>query len=168
MECQKYYGGPVCYFVKLPEERQESAAGSGEYFDITRKTYRTSVPVLDRQPIDEPAEQQSTGNVAANATVTSTIRLPNSYSYIQRKAFGYNDDDTCSAVATGIAFNYIAKQNNMAVISKPCTAPWMTSSPSARPFCCHTSSGLCSSSVCSSTWPSLTPRAFGSTCGLLS
>lgn len=118
MECQKYYGGPVCYFVKLPEETQESVAGSGEYFDIARKTYCCSVPVMKRQFVDESAEQQSADNVAANATVTSTIRLPNSYSFIRRKAFGYNNDNTCSAVATGIAFNYIAQQNNMAVISK--------------------------------------------------
>lgn len=114
MDFPKYYGGPICYFVKLSEAQRTAVAsgeGSGEYFDIIRETYRSSVPTLDRQSVDEQAEQETFSGTSADAGIASTassIRLPNSYSYIQRKAFGYNNDNTCSAVATGILLNYIA------------------------------------------------------------
>lgn len=124
MDFPKYYGGPICYFVKLSEAQRTAVAsgeGSGEYFNIIRETYRSSVPTLDRQSVDEQAEQETFSGTSADAGIASTassIRLPNSYSYIQRKAFGYNNDNTCSAVATGILLNYIALQNNMAVFPR--------------------------------------------------
>jgi len=57
MECEKYYGGPMCYFVKPLEAEEMTAEATGEYFDILRKTYCDLVPTLDRQPRVESPEE---------------------------------------------------------------------------------------------------------------
>ena len=56
--------------------------------------------------------------IARAETVAETVHLKNSRAYIQRLAFGYNDDNTCTAVAVGIALNYMDGQINKNLIPK--------------------------------------------------
>lgn len=51
-------------------------------------------------------------------TVYSTKVIQYAYSRIQRKAFGFNNDDTCSAVATTLALEYIDWRNEAIVPTK--------------------------------------------------
>ena len=82
------------------------------YYDILRNSYRSFAPSPgSSQDLIEPIQ-----NVSGPTSVTMTARLSNCNDYIKRKAFGYNDDDTCSVVATGIALNYIASQYNMSIL----------------------------------------------------
>ena len=111
MDSTKYYGGAACYFIK-PEEQTTNANSETMYYDILRNSYRSFSPSPgSSQDLIEPIQ-----NVSGPTSVTMTARLSNCNDYIKRKAFGYNDDDTCSAVATGIALNYIASQYNMSIL----------------------------------------------------
>ena len=111
MDSTKYYGGAACYFIK-PEEQTTNANSETMYYDILRNSYRSFAPSPgSSQDLIEPIQ-----NVSGPTSVTMTARLSNCNDYIKRKAFGYNDDDTCSAVATGIALNYIASQYNMSIL----------------------------------------------------
>jgi len=51
------------------------------------------------------------------SSITTSVFLPNRYDYIQRVAFGCNNDNTCTAVACTIVLNYLDKSNNNIVPS---------------------------------------------------
>ena len=116
MTNKKYYAGAVCYFVQLAEEGSVQSSSLGGYYDILRGTYSSLVPRLDTSRVS--AEQQEDYEHAESPTsIDYTVTLSQNYDYIRRKAFGNNTDNTCSAVATGIALNYIAARHNMAIIA---------------------------------------------------
>lgn len=112
MADKRYYGGAICYFVQPPGEKSTQA--SGEYYDILRGSYTSFVPRLDTN--GETAGQQEPCNAASPTSISGTIRVADNDDYIRRRAFGNNTDNTCSAVATGIALNYIAFEHNIAII----------------------------------------------------
>lgn len=114
MTSKKYYGGAICYFVQLSGEESTQAEAPGEYYDIIRETYSSFVPRLDTN--GEAAGQQEPRAAASPTSISGTIRVADNDDYIRRRAFGNNTDNTCSAVATGIALNYIAFKHNMAII----------------------------------------------------
>lgn len=114
MTSKKYYGGAICYFVQPSGEESTQAEAPGEYYDIIRETYSSFVPRLDTN--GETAGQQEPRAAASPTSISGTIRVANNDSYLKRRAFGNNTDNTCSAVATGIALNYIAFEHNVAII----------------------------------------------------
>lgn len=75
------------------------------------ESYSSVVPKLNTAQ-----EEEMLLSDEPTATSDKVVELPNSYEYIRRRAFGYNENGTCSAVASCIALNYIAAQNNMAVV----------------------------------------------------
>lgn len=103
---EKYYGGPLCYFVKDSSTQNHLQSLSNQYYDIVRKT---STPIVYAADFNKDIIVNSQNTI--NPAVTSTpIEVSNAYSYIQRHAFGFNNDNTCSAVAAGIVLNYLTLQ----------------------------------------------------------
>lgn len=115
MSEKKYYAGVVCYFIRISNKKSQSMEHSEEYYDILRGSYSSFVPkAASSRSETEPQEAYAT---SSTTSVRSSVVLSDNYSYIRAKAFGDNRDNTCSAVATGIALNYIALRHNMAIIS---------------------------------------------------
>jgi hypothetical protein len=50
-------------------------------------------------------------------TYDGETRVTGEFDYIRRRAFGYNSNNTCSAVAVGIALNYITLQHGNKMVS---------------------------------------------------
>lgn len=111
-----YYGGPFCYFTADP---QPVASGTKGYYNLMRGETVERFTTLQRREDSSAHEAQA---VPAEAGVQAAgdleeVFLPNSYQYIRRRAFGFNDNDTCSAVATGIALGYLMLSQNMKLCS---------------------------------------------------
>lgn len=108
MAAKKFYGGPMCYFVEETGEEAQGATYSGKrYYDLVQNEYVSSMYSADfNRSLQRVGEHLMTESLAT----TTTYRVSNCYSYIQRRAFGYNDDDTCSAVAVGVLLNYLSLQ----------------------------------------------------------
>ena len=121
MECVKYYGGPLCYYVKAADAALQPDAPENKYFDIRTQEFSDVIPQVLRSTENE--DESDIGSPAKKGT--ESYFLHNNYSGIRRKAYGFNNDDTCSAVATGIALNYIAKEYNMAVVPKEYISPYL-------------------------------------------
>ena len=104
-DAKKYYGGPFAYYVDEVDEN-----GNAAFLNLMRKEISSNVTVIDRVNDDSDlAKMAAPESVQADTRFT----LNKSREYIQRKAFGANYDggdyeDTCSAVATGIALTYLA------------------------------------------------------------
>lgn len=98
---KKYYGGIMEYY----------SLHNGQYYDIVQETFVNKVEqagYLDALRKDIFSTSGSNiGFASSMAKVTRTHVIPNAYSRIQRKAFGYNNDNTCSAVACTIVLNYL-------------------------------------------------------------
>ena len=108
---KKYYGGVLNYFVESGDN----------FYDITHNT--TASNLLQAEYLEEATtgimsasravSNQSAVNViaspsaASNADITYSTIIPNADIRIQRRAFGLNNDDTCSAVACTIVLNYL-------------------------------------------------------------
>ena len=108
-DCKKYFGGALCYSVETNETDFEEPENT--YYDLMHESYSSVVPKLNTAQ-----EEEMLLSDEPTATSDKVVELPNSYEYIRRRAFGYNENGTCSAVASCIALNYIAAQNNMAVV----------------------------------------------------
>lgn len=115
MSEKKYYAGTVCYFVQTSGEESKSTEHAEEYYDILRGSYSSFVPKATSNRLE--TEPQKTYDTSSTTSVHSSVVLSDNYNYIRTRAFGDNRDNTCSAVATGIALNYIALRHNMAIIS---------------------------------------------------
>lgn len=100
-----YYGGPLCYYIKLDEK----------YFGIIEKKYYSKSPKVSGVVISEKEVESVLRNklsaraeqpieVAASLVKSVSVLSPLS---IQRQAFGNNVNGTCSAVATGIVLTYL-------------------------------------------------------------
>lgn len=118
---KKYYGGILNYYVD---------AGN-DFYDITRNTIVSSPSKSDY--LDEAVsgsvqagdtvnssiqtEAAFSASASATASITFTKIIPNAETRIQRRAFGYNNDNTCSAVACTIVLNYLDYDDNRIVPS---------------------------------------------------
>lgn len=105
-EVTKYYGGVCNYYV--PNE--------GKFFDISRGRVESSMRTLDS--LSKTSEdlvvshELRTSTYSSTSSVSSIAILPFQEEWIRKKAFGYNDDNTCSAVACTLALSYIDNYNN--------------------------------------------------------
>ena len=111
-----YYGGPFCYFTG---DLQPVASGTKGYYNLMRGETVERFTTLQRREDSSAHEAQA---VPAEAGVQAAgdleeVFLPYSYQYIRRRAFGFNDNETCSAVATGIALGYLMLSQNMKLFS---------------------------------------------------
>ena len=122
---KKYYGGFMLYSVPM----------NNQYYNIAYDTVVSEVPYMqtletipegeiilegkDEFVMDANSQKSLFGIIPEKDVLTSkkarvnyifSICVPNYYEYIQRKAFGKNEDGTCSAVALGIALNYLDRQ----------------------------------------------------------
>lgn len=103
---KKYYGGPLCYYV----------TSDNQYYDVGRNVLVSEVPYSENlraavTGIQSVGTEVYLPSASATASVTKTVILPNALNWVKRKAFGYNDDDTCSAVACTLALQYIDYYN---------------------------------------------------------
>ena len=99
-----YYGGPLCYFVADDTKSSQM----DRFINLLSGEETGELVTLDRRSDDHNTR---------GADTLSAVTLSNNYNYIRRRAFGYNDDSTCPAVATGIALNYISLQENMRLVA---------------------------------------------------
>lgn len=111
MDAKKYYGGPLCYYTAIPVTQSRNTDSHYSLYDILQKETTNIVVQLEfhEQLCSKTAER-------ASASGSGDVRVANSYSYIRRRAFGYNDSNTCSAVAAAIALNYLALQYNTIIV----------------------------------------------------
>ena len=107
MDNVKFYDGGINYYIEV-EGTSKSSSSEEEFYNLNTMTYTTVVLSVRKSTDEAPANN--------NTKATTTYTLPGNYDNLRRCAFGYNNDDTCSAVATEIALNYIALKNNMAII----------------------------------------------------
>ena len=103
---QKYYGGPLCYFVE-DEPAVRTMEKDTEYYDVVNRNYVRDMYAVE---FNERDDSQNLSQQAVERANTTPVRVSNAYNYIRRRAFGYNNDNTCSAVATGIVLNYLSLQ----------------------------------------------------------
>ena len=112
-----YYGGPLCYYAAI-ENKQENTQ---LFYDLLRAEYTEEITTLAR---DNGNSRLS--DLRGDDDNIEAVLLPNSFDYIRRIAFGFNDDNTCSAVATGIALTYIALAENMKIVKNYHVAEMIT------------------------------------------
>ncbi len=98
---KKYYGGSIFYYIET---------NSG-YYDILRDEEVELISYFEYLDHNQVDIQQSNA-LPTRASVNFTSIIPNSYESIQRVAHGYNDNNTCSAIATTIALNYLDIEYN--------------------------------------------------------
>ena len=108
----KYYGGFECY----------SISDGDKYFDLERKEVVNEIPYMpaldeiesgkasrDMEAVSDVGDQSL---ALARGTSIPPKKLVDSYEYIQRMAFGNNNDDSCTAVAIQIILNYLDRKVN--------------------------------------------------------
>lgn len=109
MSEDKYYGGPMCYFVTFQDKNGREDYTADQYYDIVHEHFVSEVIELDRiagEAIEESIQTRGISSV-------SSTKVTNYISYIKRRSFGWNSgsySNTCSAVALGQALNYYAQQ----------------------------------------------------------
>lgn len=97
-EEKKYYSGPLNYY-----ERNISG-----YKNLRTNVTRDNIPNLNYVI---PIQNENTiKQIVPDDGGSSVVKVSNSYAYINRKSFGYNTDNTCSAVAVAITLNYLTLQ----------------------------------------------------------
>ena len=121
MNCAKYYGGPLCYYVEATDAGLQPDEPENKYFDIRTQEYSDIIPKVLRSTENEKGVDTESPAKKGNDYFT----LNNYDNLIRRKAYGYNNDGTCSAVATGIALNYIAQEYNMAIVPQGYISPYL-------------------------------------------
>lgn len=104
MDYPQYYGGLLCYYIQREQE----------YLDILRGE---PVDALAHMNYIDNLSETSQPDVSPYGDLENPIvhRLVNSNTYIKRVDFGYNGGDfnnTCSAIATTIALNYLDRTRN--------------------------------------------------------
>lgn len=114
MADKKYYGGPMSYYADASNKQLGEALTTGSIYDILRESVVDSLVTVDFQDLNELTEERIADNQGGE--IRAIKKVANSYNYIRRRAFGYNNDDTCSAVAVGIALNYLTLQKGKAFV----------------------------------------------------
>lgn len=114
MQAKKYYGGPLHYYCDASEKKLSKALATDGVYDILGMT---CVNTLEKFTFRDETEmsQESTSSIQS-VTTSGETRVSNSYNFIRRRAFGYNNDNTCSAVAVGIALNYLTLNTGKAFV----------------------------------------------------
>lgn len=107
MEAVKYYGGPTLYYAEV----------KGQIYDITRGQATQQITYLSLY--DEAVYPRNSTHSASTAGIVTFTekRLRYAYDDIQRQAFGYNDDNTCTAVACAIVLNYLDRHSNDDIVN---------------------------------------------------
>jgi len=110
----KYYGGFLCYCISSEEG----------YFDLVKDETVVEIPyLLSLEEMERAVEtsllsKKEIDNAdvslewSARAVRTPPVILPKADDYIRRLAFGYNNDNSCTAVALGIVLNYLDRTVN--------------------------------------------------------
>lgn len=110
LDDQLYYGGLLCYFAET----------SDGLFDLVRnKIVENILETEYAVNIESRAHEANHTNrykMNLRASVTSTQIIPNAYDYIRTQSFGYNDDNTCTAIAVCMVLNYLDKAVNDGVV----------------------------------------------------
>ena len=121
MDQKLYYREALLYYVRPEDEISTQTQGTGEleFYDIIRQEPFFYAPKEERAAEREQIAQRfETENQADSyaATQNYAVKLDNNVNCLRRVAFGFNDDNRCSAVATGLALSYIANEYNMDVV----------------------------------------------------
>lgn len=115
MSAKKYYGGPLNYYVTSTAQVQATNEQKMMY-DILRNENTDTVAQALFLEREDDAVVENTASVQAIVNSKGEVRVVNYYDYIQRRAFGDNADNTCSAVASAIALNYLARQFDSKIV----------------------------------------------------
>lgn len=107
---KKFYGGPLCYYVASNADGLAAYSDELPLYDVVNEDWTNEMREVPFSA--ENAKVQPALSRGATASGTS-VKITNAYSYIQRKAFGYNNDNSCSAVALTIALNYLWQQTKL-------------------------------------------------------
>lgn len=116
MDIKKYYGGALSYYLDGEEYAKKTGMRiEAQFIDIVGQVATDKINVVLFNKTEESEENEIPTRLEIGI-------VSNSYNYIRRKAFGYNNDSTCSAVACAIALNYIKHKYGINVISSSQTA----------------------------------------------
>lgn len=115
MSAKKYYGGPLNYYVASTAQVQ-ATNGQKMMYDILRDENTDTVAQALFLERENDAVVENTASVQAIVNSKGEVRVANADNFIRQKAYGFNTDNTCSAVATGIELNYLTLQHNKKVV----------------------------------------------------
>lgn len=119
MDIKKYYGGALSYYLDASEYSDKTGAKiDNKYVDIINNVGSDNIKIVEFNEEDDENYIPTRFEICV---------IGDSYSYIRRRAFGYNDDNTCSAIACGIALNYIKHKFNINVVSNVQTSEYYNS-----------------------------------------
>lgn len=105
---KKYYCGPMEYYIKNSSSKNENE----EFYNVVTNSYAEKL--LMSQYLDSSVNRKN----VESSKGTITKRVQGWSSNIQRRAFGYNERSSCTAVAFGIALNYIRLKYGLKVVPK--------------------------------------------------
>lgn len=119
MSAKKYYGGPLCYYIDAAGvnslNTRSSTAEQSNVYNIVKGTYENTVDTLH---FDQDTSTALTNSVSpSSVTINGETRVDSATGFIRRRAFGYNGDNTCSAVATALALNYLTLEHNIPIVA---------------------------------------------------
>lgn len=114
MADKKYYGGPMSYYADATKKQLSEALAAGSVYDILGESGVDSLVAVEFQDPNELTEERIADNQSGE--IRGIKRVANAYNYIRRRAFGFNNNDTCSAVAVGIVLNYLTLQKGKAFV----------------------------------------------------
>lgn len=97
---RKYYGGLLQYYVGVDKGFQNLVSNA------TEEEVRTTDYIAEGTPLTY-AISSDTRQANLLATVESSKYLPYYSTRLTNKAFGFNDDNTCTAVAVSLILNYL-------------------------------------------------------------
>ena len=135
-DCKKYYGGILNYYVML----------DNKMYDICRN--RVVQSPLKSDYLDDAvlglckSGAAFSTSASARSSITYSKIINHALTRIQKKAFGYNNDNTCAAVACTIALEYLDCENpyivpsnyHLELLSTNDPANIATDSPKAHAF----------------------------------
>ena len=109
---KKFYGGLLNYYF---------LSDSG-FIDILQKKETSNIPVSDSLLNDlreiNSAKIGLSDSINTNTSVSYQKIIPYATQRIQRKAFGYNSDNTCTAIACTLILDYLDWKNSDIVPTK--------------------------------------------------
>ncbi|MGB4589619.1 MAG: hypothetical protein WBI17_10355 [Clostridiaceae bacterium] len=115
-ELKKYYGGLLLYYIEtnkgLYDIVNDKIVGSANY--VVKLSEETEANVINKNVSTQLDAIDLSNKSITSVTYTKTIY--NADTYVRRQAFGNNTTGTCSAVACGIALNYLDKSFNSNVV----------------------------------------------------
>ena len=118
---QKYYGGPGLYYV---EE-------GTKFYDIVKNNAVDTLSYFTALSNLKAVQQRSDAEnvLAAEVEQPEDEKIPDYEEDILKQAFGYNDDNTCTAVACAIILNYLDRHSNDLIVNSNVEAESLTEKP---------------------------------------